>query len=162
MKEMLTKLAEIASRLDEAGHSEQADKIDQVLREFATLTATAAGMGSESLSDEEKALMGQKPAAPLPPSSTGLVVMKSKTPDAQGYGFHSAASIDAAVKGGKVDEAVAIAAMKEYLTMMGYGMIGETLQELLNSAISGKYLPLKGKDPEVYGGKSFWQRVFGK
>jgi hypothetical protein len=171
MKNILVKLAEVATQLDEAGHKEQADKIDAVLQQIAAqLTSTADQgvpfMGGANLSREEREAMGLKPeapATPIPPSVTGKIVMRSKTNEAAGFGFFGADQIEKAIKEGKVDKAVAIKAMQDYLQAQNYPNIGQTVEELISSLVGGVGFPVKAKQsPEVYGGKSFWQRIFGK
>jgi hypothetical protein len=171
MKNILVKLAEVATQLDEAGHKEQADKIDAVLQQLAAqLTSTADQgapfMGGVNLSQEEREAMGLKPeapATPIPQSVTGKIVMRSKTNEAAGFGFFGADQIKKAVKEGKVDQAVAVKAMQDYLQAQSYPNIGQTMDELISSLVGGAGFPIKGRqNPEIYGGKSFWQRMLGK
>lgn len=171
MKDLLVKLAEVATKLDEAGHAEQADKIDAVLQQLAAqLTSTADQgapyAGAVNLSPEEREAMGLKPDAPsvaLPQSAAGKIVMRSKTNEAAGFGFFGTDQIEKAVKEGKVDLAVAIKAMQDYLQAQNYPNIGQTLEDLISGLVGGVGFPIKGnRDPEVYGGKSFWQRIFGR
>lgn len=175
MQELLTKLAEIATKLDESGHREQADKIDDVMMQLASeLHSTAAPfMGGGNLTEEDLArLQGDESVQPqqqapqgtqLPPSASDKIVMRSKTPDAQGYGFFTTRDIENAVKEGKVDASEATRAIQQYLRSVGYNLISQTLPELIQSLVANSYLPLSGKAPEVYGAKkSVWQKLFGK
>jgi hypothetical protein len=166
VKKILTKLAEVATNLDDAGYAAEADQLDSMIIELATQLSRTAEVGVNMSTEEQKQLAeidSQETApAPLPPSVVGKVVMRGKPPAATSYGFHGTDDIEAAVKAGKVDDAEAVRALQEYLKMVGYQMIGTTLSELINSAAAGGYLPAKGKQPtEVVGGpKGFWQKLF--
>lgn len=170
MKNVLVKLAEVATQLDEAGHKEQADKIDAVLQQLAAQLTSNADQGAPyaggvNLSPEEREAMGLKPEnqVAIPQSVPGKIVMRSKTNEAAGFGFFGTDQIQNAVKEGKVDQAVAIKAMQDYLHAQNYPNIGQTIDELISGLVGGAGFPVKGKqDPEIYGGKSFWQRIFGK
>lgn len=166
MKDLLTKLAQVATDLDRKGHSEQAFKVDSVLQklhaELQTLAETPYA-GSAGMNPDEIANMQNKAPAALPPSVQGKVVIKSKIPDATGYGFFGIDQIEKAVKEGRVDMAEAINAMKAYLKLTGSPLESNTWEELKTDAIGSGRLPNRGPQAEeVYGHKGFWQRLLGK
>lgn len=168
MSDVLTKLAEIASQLDEAGHKKQADQVDLVLIRIASeLSATAESnvfFGQQSMSDEEKALMQSKtPGKTLPASVKGKLVVPSKTNKALGYGFFSANQIEKAVKDGSVDQNAAINSIKEYLSMFGKPSNATSFPQAIMDLLTSAEFPNSGSKPvEVYGEKSFWQRMLGR
>lgn len=168
MSDVLTKLAEIATKLDEAGHKKQADQIDLVLTRIASeLVATAENstfFGEQSLNAEEKELLQGKPKAKgLPSTSKDKIVVPSKTNKALGYGFFGADQIEKAVKDGSVDQAVAINSIKEYLSLYGKPSNATTFpQVVIDLLISANFPNVGTKPAETYGEKSFWQRMLGR
>lgn len=173
MKDILVKLAEIATQLDEAGHKEQADKLDMVMMQLASeLNSVATPLtGGGHLTQEELNRLQDIDTTPapaeqaqLPQTSSDKIVMRSKTSEAQGYGFFTTTDIENAVKEGRVDTAEAIRAIQHYLKAVGFNMPVDTLPELIQVLLRYEYLPQTGRAPEVYGAskKNIWQRIFGK